>query len=85
VLAGATAADALICDALAAVARADRALPVLLVTDDTSSEPAGLDGQDEIAPLANLFRLPRQPGLRMLVEFLFMAERRSDVPGLMPV
>ncbi len=85
VLAGATAAGALVCEALAVVARCDRSLPVLLVTDDTKSEPAGLDQSGELEPLANLFWLPRQPGLRMLVEFLFMAERRSDVPGLMPV
>ena len=84
-LAHAPDAGPLVCEALAVVARRDRTLPVLLVTEDTRSEPAGLDGQDGPQPLANLFWLPRQPGLRMLVEFLFMAERRTDTPGLMPV
>lgn len=85
VLAHAPAAGPLACAALAVVARYDRTLPVLLVTEDTSSEPAGLDAAEATRPLANLFWLPRRPGLRMLVEFLFMAERRSDTPGLLPV
>lgn len=85
VLAHAPQAGPLVCEALAVVAKVDRSLPVLLVTDDTLDEPAGLDAQPELAPLANLFWLPRRPGLRMLVEFLFMSERRSDTPGLMPV
>jgi hypothetical protein len=85
VLAHAPRSGTLACDALAVVARVDRNMPVLLVTDDTRGEPLGLEEQEELHPLANLFWLPRTPGLRMLVEFLFMAERRRDVPGLLPV
>lgn len=85
VLANAPSAGPLICDALAAVARTDRTLPVLLVTEDSAVEPAGLDPTEELQPLSNLYWLPRQPGLRMLVEFLFMAERRNETPGLIPV
>lgn len=85
VLAHAPSAGPMVCDALAVVARFDHALPVLLVTEDTRAEPEGPEASDELKPLSNLFWLPRQPGLRMLVEFLFMAERRTDTPGLLPI
>ena len=84
VLAHTQEAGAQVCDALVVVAQTDHALPVLLVPEDTSSEPVGLDAQTAIETLSNVFWLPRQPGLRMLVEFLFMAERRTDTPGLLP-
>jgi len=85
VLAHAPNAGNLVYEALAVVAQVDRALPVLLVTEEMNETPAGLDPQERPAPLANLFWLPRRPGLRMLVEFLFMSERRTDTPGLLPV
>lgn len=88
VLAHAPQAGPEVCDALAAVARHDPALPVLLVTDNTLDTPAaglGLDQADDLKPLSNLYWVAQRPGLRMLVEFLFMAERQGDVGGLMPV
>ena len=79
VLARAPAAGRDVCDALAAIAHHDPALPVLLVSGN--SLPS--DTQDD-PPLSNLYWVGARPGLRMLVEFLFMAERHGDIGGLMP-
>lgn len=83
VLAHAPDAGPEVCDALAAVARHDPALPVLLVSGNSIAE----DTVDEpgTEPLSNLYWVGQRPGLRMLVEFLFMAERQGDVSGLIPV
>lgn len=68
--------------ALDEVARADPGLPVMVVSDPpaTAVRNAGDLGE---RPLVNLIWLPRPPALRMVIEFLCMAERRRDVPGLM--
>lgn len=68
--------------ALDEVARADPGLPVMVVTDPpaTAVRNAGDLGE---RPLVNLVWLPRPPALRMVIEFLCMAERRRGVPGLM--
>ncbi len=79
VLAHAPTAGEDMCDALAAVARHDPALPVLLVAGNTLPG----DTHDD-QPLSNLYWVGQRPGLRMLVEFLFMAERHGDIGGLMP-
>jgi hypothetical protein len=68
-----------ICDALAAIAQHDPTLPVLVV----GSSPTADEG--EPVALSNLTWVARRPGLRMLVEFLFMAERNGDIGGLMPI
>ncbi len=73
-----------VAQALETVARHDAGLPVLLVTDSraTLGGPPGETG----APrrLTNLHWMTSSPGIKPLVEFLFMAERRCGIPGLMP-
>jgi hypothetical protein len=64
--------------ALHAVARHDATMPVMLVTDASGvSDPS--------VGLTNLHWMAGPPSLKPLVEFLFLAERRGGVAGLMPL
>jgi hypothetical protein len=85
VLAQAGACDLRLAMALEIVARHDPSLPVLLLTGEEEKRAAGLDETSAPRPLSNLYWLPSRPGIRTLVEFLFMAERRGGVGGLMPI
>lgn len=70
---------------LRAVVNADPALPILVVTDKDTARQARLNVAGDIVRLDNLLWLDHLPGARMLVEFLFMAERRAGRGGLMPI
>ncbi len=74
-----------VAQALETVARHDAGMPVLLVTDSRAAS-GGPPGETP-APqkLTNLHWMTSSPGIKPLVEFLFMAERRCGIPGLMPV
>jgi hypothetical protein len=69
-------------DALERVARADASLPVMAITDPPAKavRAAGDLGK---RPLVNMVWLPRPPALRMVIEFLFMAERHRGQRRLM--
>ncbi len=82
ILAHAPQAGPEVCDTLVAIAQHDPTLPVLLVTANSLDDPPE---PHSIQPLSNLTWIAQRPGLRMLVEFLFMAERHTDTPGLMPI
>lgn len=71
--------------ALRAVVATDPALPILVVTDKDTARQARLDVAADMVRLDNLLWLDHLPGLRMLVEFLFMAERRAGRGHMMPV
>ncbi|ODU71965.1 MAG: hypothetical protein ABT11_02120 [Novosphingobium sp. SCN 66-18] len=78
-----TATGTQIGDALGLVARHDSTLPVMVVTDPPANDVRAA-GDIGARPLVNLVWMPRPPGLKMVIEFLFMAERRRGVPGLLP-
>ena len=78
-----TATGTQIGDALGLVARHDSTLPVMVVTDQPANDVRAA-GDIGARPLVNLVWMPRPPGLKMVIEFLFMAERRRGVPGLLP-
>lgn len=71
--------------ALRAVADTDPSLPILVVTDKDNTRQARLDVAADMIRLDNLLWLDHLPGIRMLVEFLFMAERRAGRGGLLPI
>lgn len=65
------------------VAQTDATLPVMAITDPPA-DAVRAAGDSGARPLVNLVWLPRLPGLRMVMEFLCLAERRRALPGLMP-
>lgn len=70
---------------LRALANADRALPILMVTDQDTARQARARVAEDLVRLDNLVWLDHLPSARMLVEFLFMAERRAGRGGLIPI
>ena len=64
--------------ALRAVSKSDPGLPVLLITSDRSAADGDFDQPQQDRPLTNIFWLDHRPGLRAIVDFLFLAERRSN-------
>ena len=70
---------------LRAVIGIDPGLPVMVVTDQDPSREARLAVAPEIIRLQRLVWLEQLPDLRRMVDFLFMAERRADKGGLVPV
>ena len=69
--------------ALRVVSRSDPGLPVLLVTGTGRAETEEFDPSIPRRPLTNIYWVDHQPGMRSIVEFLFLAERRSGVPALL--
>ena len=69
--------------ALRAVAKRDPGLPVLLVTGTGRAETEEFDPSIPRRPLTNIYWVDHQPGMRSIVEFLFLAERRSGAPTLL--
>lgn len=78
-------AAAQVAQALETVARHDAGMPVLLFTDGRAAAGGAPDDAATPRGLTNLHRMNSNPGVKPLVEFLFMAERRHGIPGLMPV
>ena len=75
-------ADSAAWSALRAVAHIDPGLPVLLVT----GQCVDADTCDPVVPrqpLTNLYWIDQPPGMRAIVDFLFLAERRN-ISGPMP-
>ncbi len=64
--------------ALRAVSKNDPGLPVLLITSDRNPADCDFDQPTPDRPLTNIFWLDHRPGLRAIVDFLFLAERRSS-------
>lgn len=81
---GADTQAATLASCLAQVAGHDPGLPVLLVTAPQNEVPAPEDAVAPAGRLSNVYWMESEPGIRSLVEFLFMAERRHGIPGLMP-
>jgi hypothetical protein len=75
--------DDTVWSALRAVARRDPGLPVLLVTGTGRAETEEFDPSIPRRPLTNIYWVDHQPGMRSIVEFLFLAERRSGAPALL--
>ena len=71
--------------ALHAVVEHDPGLPIMVVTDKDSARGARLELAGDIVRLDNLLWLDHVPGIRMMVEFLFLAERRAGRGSLMPI
>jgi len=74
----------LVAQVLRAVVANDPGLPVLVVTERDASREARLAVAAEIIRLDRLVWLDHLPDLRRMVEFLFLAERRSGRAALMP-
>jgi len=70
---------------LRAVVNVDPSLPILVVTDRDHSRQARLEVAGDMVRLDNLVWLDHLPGMRMMVEFLFMAERRAGRGQMMPI
>ena len=66
--------------ALRAVSLNDPSLPVLLITSDRNAADGAFDQPNHHQPLTNLYWLDHRPGLRAIAEFLFLAERRGNMP-----
>lgn len=71
-------------DALDRLARTAPSIPVMAITDPPA-DAVRAAGDLGAHPLVNLVWLPRPPALRMVIEFLFMAERHHGRGGLIPV
>jgi hypothetical protein len=83
VLCHAPVTGASVAQVLRAVVANDPGLPVLVVTERDASREARLAVAAEIIRLDHLVWLDRLPDLRRMVEFLFLAERRTGKAALM--
>lgn len=85
VLTEASAVDCAIYDLLMTVAGYDPGLAVMLVIDDHPAAKGAVEAAQKLWQLQNVMRLTRRPGIRVLIDFLFVAGRRRGAGRLVPL
>jgi hypothetical protein len=70
---------------LRSVAAYDPDLPVLLVTGDDPAIDGAIDAAEQLWGLTSVCRLSEAPGLLDVMNFLFLAGRRTDSGRLIPI
>ncbi|MBU6499130.1 MAG: hypothetical protein KGJ41_14325 [Rhodospirillales bacterium] len=83
VLSEARSIDCSVYDLLMAVASYDTALPVLLVINDQPSQRGALDAAQRLWQLTEVSRVGQRPGIRGLIDFLFLAGRKSGAERML--
>lgn len=71
------------CFVLMTVSEYDRGLPVLMVTGTDPALAGAVDAVEEVWGLSGVVQSPALPSVGAMVEFLFLAGRRLNLPGLM--
>ncbi len=77
--------DCAVYDLLMIAASLDPNLPILFVLPDDAQNRGALDAAQRLWQLTDIASMPRRPGIRRLIDFLFRAGRRFGRTGPMPV
>ena len=73
------------CHVLITIAKYDRTLPALIITNDDPVSLGAIDAVEELWQVATVVKWPRLLGASEIVNFLFRAGRSGNCLGLMPV
>ena len=73
------------CHVLITIAKYDRTLPALIITNDDPVSLGALDAVEELWHVETVVKWPRLLGASEIVNFLFRAGRNGNCLGLVPV
>jgi hypothetical protein len=72
-------------DLLMVVADYDPATPMMMVIKDEPANRGALDAAQKLWQLTEVTRLGQRPGIRALIDFLFLAGRKHGGGRMMPI